>query len=948
MSNTPLANHPPSGNSAPGPAARKPLPKFKKKTPADKEQERREKEEEERRRREKEEEEKRREEERREEERKGRKGRKEEQKWVRKPGEVRAPTTSTPARPPQTLPRPTIPLPRRPNQPAQPPMPRPAQPRSRQGQPRNSQPDTFKASKTRKPKKIDVAKKGLHSFSPKVNAAPTPVSTPAAKETPKVPVKRQAPPGHTAAAKWKNGVLFAYNTAELPPDPDTAPPSGSVYADALLGPYECMRQPQLFNACATYMAFIRQPPPDFAEDLEYRRRDVLTDTDSYVVEYMRDRLHTLKADFAATSRLLQNIFFSDVLLADDFSWHTLKGTIIPATSAGNMWKASYLLSSGYLQHDLDSDLAWREFQRSSSIVEAFLYVCALLLRDVDHPVAARLRERREEAGDFPKRGVILTGDDIEKFHSFLLGNDVPTYVLIPFEELESAVDLQYSPTGDWRCSLDVDAKLSNIKQKDLPRSFYPAAGLAWELAEMMMISGIARPGARADEEDGDRDMDEDTGEDEEDEFKPSDRAQALKRRRIAGEQARKRQRTEEEEDRERREEEFKKKHPEMSKLTSAERYRWFAQAVPAMRSYYDRVIKPRPPNLPMRIVAFTHAESMMLDHGVMLDSGTKSQASYIPPLHIIIGANDARLIRYLVNFVHLLPSFLAVITLKRHRPDSDLGRQGPRTWRSMLNDIWQEDHLWYDAAPDELGGRDLFKSAFDHLRANPSARPAWGKLPCGCDPTVELLENDALLRAGLIFDINVWNLLHKLPELVPRKTLAASGIAMLKDEWGMHFTPDYTAPDPNYENEALNAIKRVVLGTHLTRANNWPRPWSAETDNEDERQAWLRHMATFMSGVRGAEWLDRKKSGSSDWPYTTEQLRKIGREGVPDEEMDVLEHHLYLRYVLASLARGFMPVEFQQRPDGDITRCQACRIKHAREHREAMQKPGEVSSEGTV
>ncbi|VDB88360.1 unnamed protein product [Peniophora sp. CBMAI 1063] len=330
----------------------------------------------------------------------------------------------------------------------------------------------------------------------------------------------------------------------------------------------------------------------------------------------------------------------------------------------------------------------------------------------------------------------------------------------------------------------------------------------------------------------------------------------------------------------------------------------------------------------------------------MLDPGTKSQVSYLPTIHIIIGANEKRQLRYLVNFVHMLPSFLKIIELKQKKPNSNLGRFGPRYWRSLLNIVWKEEDLWADAADNEYSGKDLSRDHYEYLRQNRTEHPAWGKLPCGHEVTEELLEKDALLRTGLLFELNMWQLLHWLPELVHRNTLKAAGINRLKDEHGIHYTPDYTAPDPNNSNKVLGAIKRVALGGQLIRSDFWLEPWSAEADTLTDRGRWLQEMASFLSGVHGAEGLDERKSGSRDWPYTSVALSRIKTKGMTEAKMDILENHLYLRYALASIARGRMPVEFQILPDGDILSCQGCRLQYVRKHGDMMQQLDELPDEG--
>ncbi|VDC05422.1 unnamed protein product [Peniophora sp. CBMAI 1063] len=479
----PSANHTPTGNAASGLPARKPLPKFKKKTAEQKEKEMREKEEE------KEKEKKQRE---REERERGRESRKEMELEYGglEPGEVLATPATLPSRPMHGPPsrlsqapssRPTRPIPRRANQPTLPlpphaslpnkPQPAPTR-KSQPAKARNPKTGTSKPARKPAPKDLEALKRSLPSIArtPELANSRTSTTASTAAVTPKLPVKRQVPAGYMAAARWQAGALFAYNTAELPPDPDTAPPSGSVYTDALLGPYELMRQPQFFNARASYMAFIRQPTAESADAIDFRRWDASMDGEDYIEYWAAERVKQLRDDFGATVRLLQEIFSSDVLLKDDFAWATLGSTMLPEVVVGDVWKAAVFLKydveskSQFLQHPQDKDLAWRQLQRSALIIEAFLYECTVLLRHVDHPTIGRLRKASEEYleqyGDGPKRGAILTGDDIPGFHSFLVGAGVPTFVLIPFEELEAADSLEYSPTSDWRCAIDLDPKLS--------------------------------------------------------------------------------------------------------------------------------------------------------------------------------------------------------------------------------------------------------------------------------------------------------------------------------------------------------------------------------------------------------------------------------------------------------------------------------------------------------
>ncbi|VDB94087.1 unnamed protein product [Peniophora sp. CBMAI 1063] len=77
------------------------------------------------------------------------------------------------------------------------------------------------------------------------------------------------------------------------------------------------------------------------------------------------------------------------------------------------------------------------------------------------------------------RGLILTGEDIEKFHDFYHTLGVPTYLEMLFEVASISEEKLQEP-GTIRCDPNTDYKLLFVKQKDLPLRGYVPEDIAWD------------------------------------------------------------------------------------------------------------------------------------------------------------------------------------------------------------------------------------------------------------------------------------------------------------------------------------------------------------------------------------------------------------------------------------------------------------------------------------
>ncbi|KZV68676.1 hypothetical protein PENSPDRAFT_687022 [Peniophora sp. CONT] len=572
----------------------------------------------------------------------------------------------------------------------------------------------------------------------------------------------------------------------------------------------------------------------------------------------------------------------------------------------------------------------RAWQRAAREISAFIDMSAAILSKAKHPAAAEWLERRQRHDVSPRRGSILMDEDVERYYPFLRSLNVPTYVRVPVEDVISGV-LRIVEPGPYRSSMQVDRTLTDIEQRDLPLAWYQPKNVPSHLVEL-----VARGSLPLDHDYGCAD------EEEKEPYQESDLILSKKRKAQGMEAEAKRQRLAKEQAEERRDAAFHRKHPNMG--ASAETYRYFIKHAAPLRRFFDMKNKPRPPFLPAPTQLYSEAEAQLINNLGLMPPATRkgedSLATFVPPVHLIANAEvkRGRQAKLIMHLITLMPLLLARPALAQRDPDAGIRRFGVTDWKDLLiGKTYKKARFWEDG---KNGGDLLFGKDFARLQAQPTARPPWGTLPCrnapeDHEPTIELVENDSLLAAGVMFSLNQWRQLHWLSHLAEPADLEAAGVKKITDKFGVHYTPDFMSTALDIK--TLPPIKNALPGK---KNKNKPRKMKTVVCmiRQIVRRKWLENFASFFSRTAHAKELDSLKMGSEGRMHTSAGLITANTQAWAKQEK--LERHLHLRYVFTSLKCGQMPVEFQVLPHGDFHRCRECREREAREVRATYGAPG--------
>ncbi|VDC05973.1 unnamed protein product, partial [Peniophora sp. CBMAI 1063] len=314
------------------------------------------------------------------------------------------------------------------------------------------------------------------------------------------------------AIPWANNhVLVCINTDYGPGDPALLGPE-HVYTcdDGNWGWHDPGRQPQPLDPAALYLAFT--PTPDAADSAmtrlpqfrEPRKEDTVPGVNKKGraqenVFLSCDEVHKEREEeFRRLEYLLRAAvgLFHDAMAKTKHDkatvQHRVATEIRPPYAAASIMKRSWgTLHWAGLRSWPDYMVCARTNQRSSAFVTAYIdFMAAFLPKEY----AKSLRRLIPRSAKTSRRGVIVSGEQINIYLRFLVHIGAPVYALVDRDEY-------YVPDGILRdhmpprCSVVPSVPFSDIRQRDLPLSWYAPQGIDWRHIELIAFHGISIPGS---------------------------------------------------------------------------------------------------------------------------------------------------------------------------------------------------------------------------------------------------------------------------------------------------------------------------------------------------------------------------------------------------------------------------------------------------------------------
>ncbi|KZV66207.1 hypothetical protein PENSPDRAFT_689160 [Peniophora sp. CONT] len=809
------------------------------------------------------------------------------------------------------------------------------------------------------------------------------------------------------AVHWAdNTALVALNTDYAPGDPRNRNQNEPYTCeDGLWGWREISRLPQPLNASAPYLAYMQVPPSDpdsaIARKLEFRepcREDAdvsltvngrsqsnIFRTRGSVHDLLEKRMRALTDNLAFALATFEEACRAGINKSS--ITYRVACEIKPPHAAVSVMRRSWAtLHWTDIPSFADFMACFRVYQRAAHTVSAYIdFIGAFLPPDF----SKKLRRRLERSVKMDRRGVILAGDDVETYLRFFARLGVPVYALVSLDEYAVPENIFRKPDAP-RCSVVPSAKLTDIRQRYLPASWYAPQGVDWVYFELVACGTMPR------------------AENlhvtiEPKELKLSDQRESKKRKAAKELEGKKKQKLE----KDKVEESFQKRHPDIG--ISSDRYGAFVIHAPAARRYFDTKTASRPPWVPAPRRAFLAVEAKALEHLSLLNifvkprdgeldekkpdpkKGNGMLATFVPPIDVIYRTeSDTRLYESLVYLVKLLP----LLNLRpKEAPSNPVYRRlGPKDWKDMLSTAgWrrhtQESQLKIAKAKGRQKGERVPLVEFDPknpwkwghvlllgesataklqasaLNGDEMTLPRrWiGTLPCGCEPTFELLDGDEELASCILFIVNMQLLVYWLANLIDPARLESHGIKSARDLAGVHHTPDLIGLE-NVGSAYLAVVLQIVWNETTTMSSNgwgptigwFMAPWAPSDRCWDlPRQQWLDNMMKLLLWTNDADrdTLDRLFKNDRDWIPSAELEARNGRANPfsdDNQALDTLEEHVLLRYWLASFQRGQFPVPFLQTRQGmpkELPKCRHCRGATITPHKVAAAAPAPISAQ---
>lgn len=338
-------------------------------------------------------------------------------------------------------------------------------------------------------------------------------STSARPTQPPAPTqKRPLPALVKAAVKWADDTaLLAINTDYLPAPPrlDTND-HAEICVDVLFGDFEWTREPGMYDYASPYTAYIEIPTREAAMNMLRFRAAKMEDTvedveeegegeeeeeeDDEMGEGVKEKgkekgkekekekavllygrkdgtYRATKAFHAKLQRRLKALQTNCDKAWRSFQWacgekldsvhassvvHTICNKLRPPTrELSDMWLSWGYLHWGGLRTFEDFSLCLVAHQRSVSLVMAWLdFLADFLPAGPNGPLLGRARPR-----PIVRRGVILTGKDIDSMLDWYTRQGIPVHALVHIDDVDIPTDIYRAPSEP-RCSRTPSSSLS--------------------------------------------------------------------------------------------------------------------------------------------------------------------------------------------------------------------------------------------------------------------------------------------------------------------------------------------------------------------------------------------------------------------------------------------------------------------------------------------------------
>ncbi|VDB96475.1 unnamed protein product [Peniophora sp. CBMAI 1063] len=834
-----------------------------------------------------------------------------------------------------------------------------------------------------------VPRRRLPKFKKIVNRDPG--QTPSTPQPPRPAVRKKLPSDVDVVVRWSNNTgLLGVGTTYRPPDVRQGVARDSGFGlDGLWRWHELLRQPGLLDGTSPYIAWIKIPTIDEKENnLMYRRaqrRDCALHPEVFVEGRKRRGMGVVHGMYRVTDELYADMqeLCKDLRRKCDAATRLLRRAInarlkdVKSTSVIHrivdnvrdpvreyldVVHACELLRYGCLSTFEDFDICFTAFQRASVIMQAYVdFVLAIIPMDMTNGLAT-LPSKTSSAF---RRGVILSGRDIEAYVGFFKRLCIPVWIYADLNEVDIPLD-KFGPADLPRCDVALCQHLNSYRQRVLPMRWYPPPpDCTWSLVEPIARGYLPRPDQAT--------------------FKLGDEAQRKKRKIEASQKHQQRRIDKEERALKRAQKVFGDLGP------SLVRYKELTARSPAARRYFIHKLKPRPTFAPRVLPRYAACESDAerhlsllappLQHPVptshpdflnksaevprdVLDNAVKQQLeqrllkTFIPPLCIFTATTTwKKTVMYVSNAVRLLPSILDRVPTSR--VDPHVQPLGPSDWRAILSinhwkklsfdtqrqvyvnkrlhqlreeleegealdevkeranamkdkiDLEPYDHkTWYKYGSLQFYGQHTTDLIMDS--ENPTV-PSIGKLPCGCDATEELLLEDPDLVTAILTWFEQLRLMHWFAEL----------LSVSLSEEGTSSMPDFRA-GADAQTETVMLIRKLVLHLQSVGMDGWP---VGRDDLFDENYV-ARALTKVLVRANCAEDVDKFCANDDLW-ISTSTLKGVHYERLDQTEFQYMLDHLYMRYILTSFAAKQWPVEFNELLHPQSLYCQGCRQRLA-------------------
>jgi hypothetical protein len=368
----------------------------------------------------------------------------------------------------------------------------------------------------------------------------------------------------------------------------------------------------------------------------------------------------------------------------------------------------------------------------------------------------------------------------------------------------------------------------------------------------------------------------------------------------------------------------------LSTNVSTARYEAFRFRNPALKRFNAYLLKGRSTSLPLPVLQYEVAKQRGFAHVDLMPEVEGHLASFFPPTTLFHNdSNSSRVLKYAVMALKLWPLILHRISLARDDP-----KVRPLTgkeWRNVLGGEYfkmkwpKVERTGFPEAEDfwRYGGVEFFGQAISDKITGPqrySPASSFGKMLCGCDPTIEKVQKEPQVLEEVVTGIAQWELMHQLVELA-HSSMKSLGLPPTQIGDRTVFIPDFTGADRELKSGVFGLIRKIVLGEHAIPVHGWLEPFSGlEYNNVKSYRAWINALRSYV-----LSHTDRSEIFSPDRGWLTSgTLQGKNVASLPEDKLDDIAQELISRlFVTAMLGKVWMPemLPLPERPSARMLKC---------------------------